>query len=170
MTTTTSAPATPKQFAYLRSLLASRSGVAEAEEIRNELNALLASGQLDRARASAAISRIQLVPRPSHRPEERSALSFPDGRYALETEGTGSVRFYAAHHNQVFALSSDNELPLSRPEEERVSAAIASDPLGATKAYGYHVGRCGSCQRTLTDPESISLGIGPVCLKKRFGG
>lgn len=35
---------------------------------------------------------------------------------------------------------------------------------GNLKAY--HQGVCGVCKRPLTDPESISLGIGPDCRKK----
>jgi len=31
----------------------------------------------------------------------------------------------------------------------------------------YHAGRCGKCGRELTDPESIELGLGPIC---RQGG
>lgn len=29
-----------------------------------------------------------------------------------------------------------------------------------------HEGRCGRCNRTLTDPTSVAAGIGPECLKK----
>lgn len=29
-----------------------------------------------------------------------------------------------------------------------------------------HAGRCGRCGRTLTTPESIELGLGPVCAEK----
>jgi len=31
----------------------------------------------------------------------------------------------------------------------------------------WHEGRCGVCGRLLTTPESISMGIGPVCLERR---
>ena len=30
----------------------------------------------------------------------------------------------------------------------------------------WHAGKCGRCKRTLTDPESIRSGIGPVCRTK----
>lgn len=32
----------------------------------------------------------------------------------------------------------------------------------------YHEGRCGVCGRPLIDPESILLGIGPICRGKLF--
>jgi len=41
--------------------------------------------------------------------------------------------------------------------------AAASDPAQAAIAYGKVLGQCGICARTLTDPESIARGIGPVC-------
>jgi len=33
----------------------------------------------------------------------------------------------------------------------------------------YHEGRCGRCGRPLTTPESINLGLGPVCAEKGLG-
>lgn len=30
----------------------------------------------------------------------------------------------------------------------------------------HHEGKCGRCGRTLTTPESVSIGIGPECLKR----
>jgi Family of unknown function (DUF6011) len=44
-----------------------------------------------------------------------------------------------------------------------------ADPLGAAKKHGQASGRCCSCGRDLTDPESIAAGIGPICATK-FGG
>jgi hypothetical protein len=32
----------------------------------------------------------------------------------------------------------------------------------------YHHGRCGHCYKTLTTPESIKTGIGPVCSGKKY--
>jgi hypothetical protein len=32
--------------------------------------------------------------------------------------------------------------------------------------YGKELGRCGICNRTLTNNDSIALGIGPVCAEK----
>lgn len=35
----------------------------------------------------------------------------------------------------------------------------------ARERYGREIGRCGICNRTLTDEESRRIGIGPVCRK-----
>jgi hypothetical protein len=36
-----------------------------------------------------------------------------------------------------------------------------------TRVRVFHHGRCGSCYKTLTTPESIKSGIGPVCSGKK---
>lgn len=46
---------------------------------------------------------------------------------------------------------------------------LDADPLTAAKKYGKLSGRCCSCGRDLTDPDSIEAGIGPICAGK-FGG
>lgn len=49
----------------------------------------------------------------------------------------------------------------------KIEAAMA-DPLAAAVAYGCRIGSCSCCGRTLTDPESIRRGIGPICAEN-FG-
>lgn len=53
-------------------------------------------------------------------------------------------------------------------EQERLIAEVSNDPLNAAIAYGKRFGKCSVCARTLTDPESIARGIGPICAE-RFG-
>jgi hypothetical protein len=56
--------------------------------------------------------------------------------------------------------------------EEESAAAVAraaSDPAAAAVAYGLRTGRCSCCGRTLTNRESVSLGIGPICKERFFG-
>lgn len=45
---------------------------------------------------------------------------------------------------------------------------IAKDPKGVAVAYGKNTGVCSCCGRELTDPESIRLGIGPICAERWF--
>jgi hypothetical protein len=42
-------------------------------------------------------------------------------------------------------------------------ATIAADPLAAAVQHGRDTGQCACCGRTLTDPESVARGIGPIC-------
>lgn len=43
---------------------------------------------------------------------------------------------------------------------------LMEDPRAAASAFGMESGHCGVCGRELTVPESIEMGIGPVCLQK----
>jgi hypothetical protein len=43
---------------------------------------------------------------------------------------------------------------------------IEADPMAAAQLYGQSLGKCGDCQRTLTNDESRAYGIGPVCRSK----
>lgn len=40
------------------------------------------------------------------------------------------------------------------------------NPTYAFERYGRETGTCGVCDRTLTNPESIERGIGPICARK----
>jgi hypothetical protein len=46
--------------------------------------------------------------------------------------------------------------------------AVAADPANAAKAYGQRTNKCSCCGRTLTNGDSVDLGIGPICAEK-FG-
>ena len=52
-------------------------------------------------------------------------------------------------------------------EDPDVKALVAT-PIEFSKAFGRKFGVCGICHATLTNPESIALGIGPIC-RERFG-
>lgn len=53
-------------------------------------------------------------------------------------------------------------------DQQALLMEIAKDPLRAAIDHGRMTGECALCSRTLSDPESIERGIGPVCAKK-FG-
>lgn len=44
--------------------------------------------------------------------------------------------------------------------------AIAQDPKEAAVRWGRKTGTCSCCGRELTDPNSVALGIGPICAQK----
>jgi hypothetical protein len=95
----------------------------------------------------------------------------PDGRYAIDLHGT--LRFYVvsnvtegkwAGRTFVSQMASDDELPVRDAiTRNAILEIIARDPREAMIRYGLEIGRCGRCGRTLTKPESIAAGIGPVC-------
>lgn len=47
--------------------------------------------------------------------------------------------------------------------------AACADPEQAAIAFGKEFGLCSICSRTLTDPDSIARGIGPICADNFFG-
>lgn len=49
------------------------------------------------------------------------------------------------------------------------AAKLMTTPMDAARAYVLASGRCFVCGRTLTTPQSIKLGIGPICLEKIEG-
>lgn len=55
-----------------------------------------------------------------------------------------------------------------QPEVLPTLQAIAVNPLEAAVAYGRKTGTCSCCGRHLDNPESVALGIGPICRGKYF--
>lgn len=53
----------------------------------------------------------------------------------------------------------------SEDQEKRIIDASV-DPKGAAIKYGRMLGACSVCGKTLKDPESIEMGIGPICAGK----
>lgn len=49
---------------------------------------------------------------------------------------------------------------------EWFSRQVFGTAAGLSQVECWHAGRCGRCNRTLTDPQSIQSGIGPVCRSK----
>jgi hypothetical protein len=91
----------------------------------------------------------------------------PTGRYAVATDA-GHYAFYRVWKGNratlVFLQVSDDEQRLNRSAAAAILAKItAVGVLEASKTYGREIGVCGVCNRTLTNPESIANGIGPIC-------
>lgn len=104
-------------------------------------------------------------------PAQRPATVRP-GRYALDTDE--GVKFYIVDHGRegtrwegyvfVNVQAGDERYPVrNRQQRASILAAIGRDPKAASIRYGREIGCCGVCGRTLTNPESIAAGIGPVC-------
>jgi hypothetical protein len=101
--------------------------------------------------------------------------SVPDGRYAI-TGPDGETKFYRvrkvtkgqyAGRTFVDRQASDETFPVRyATERTTILRAISKDVKAAAIRYGKELGQCSQCGRTLTNPESIALGIGPVCLDK----
>lgn len=100
--------------------------------------------------------------------------SVPEGHYALLLD---KWRFYRVSRptvgkwaGRVFVdlQTSDEYHPIKdRNQRNAILEAIAGMGVRESMlAYGRELGRCGVCNRTLTNPESIAASIGPVCAGK----
>ena len=71
-------------------------------------------------------------------------------------------------------VGGQGDLPRAKvsPEGRYMGAMKSSfekamaNPEAAMIRYGLEIGRCGHCNRTLTDASSRAAGIGPVCISK----
>jgi hypothetical protein len=79
--------------------------------------------------------------------------------------------YIKAHGDYAGKISPEGEFQAARTATakqcERI-ASVARDPLAAAVAHGHATGNCAVCSRPLSDAESVTRGIGPVCAK-RFG-
>ena len=104
----------------------------------------------------------------------RATTSVPAGSYALPNWTERRVYFFQvecptegkwAGYTFLVKLHGDNRESVRGLEKTRILRAIAENPTRAAALYGKRLGRCPKCNKTLTDPESISRGIGPKCAK-----
>lgn len=95
------------------------------------------------------------------------------GRYAVENE-EDILRFYSVQRptegrwkGYVFVevWASDERHPIKgwAAKKSILEKIMAAGVQAAAERFGQEIGACAICGRTLTDPTSRSIGIGPVC-------
>jgi hypothetical protein len=103
-------------------------------------------------------------------------VALKSGRYCTINADTDKRHFYQVDAptdgkwkgytflKELHIGGSDNGERSIRDRDERTTilATIAADDEALAR-YGRETGTCGVCHRTLTDPESVALGIGPIC-------
>lgn len=124
------------------------------------------------------------IARPNHQQaHERSVRNdpevfdqFPDvpaGRYAVENE-EGILRFYTVDRPDkgkwagwvfVAVWASDEKHPIrgNAAKKTILEKIMEAGPKQAAERFGREIGACAICGRTLTDPVSREIGIGPIC-------
>jgi hypothetical protein len=171
-TTQTTSPATTKQTAFIRTLLAERTGDSAAEAIRDALNAARSDGPISKALASSAIECLLKIK--VAKPASPQAPQVADGSYALNTDDVDHpVRFFEVKAGRkpgvvfVDEYASDNRYPVRDAQRRTmILTAIAADPFEAGKRYADEFGHCARCHRGLTDQDSRDRGYGPDCWAK----
>lgn len=176
-TTTRTRNATTKQIDFIRTLLG-RADADNGPESVNAFNEFLARPDhaFTTRDASAMIDTLLTEERNRvHAATRATAPSHEDvlaGRYAVTTGDTTTLyRVDRPDHGRWDGYTFVNEVdtdgenirPVKGGERGKVLALIARDPVTLSRSYGQETGTCGVCGRTLTDPESITAGIGPVC-------
>ena len=71
------------------------------------------------------------------------------------------------NNNYVGKITSTGELKGNVSEDVENLLEDANDNLlQLAKIYGHETGTCSICARTLSDPLSVQMGIGPICAKR----
>lgn len=165
---------TEKQIAFMESLIATRVAADKREVVRNAIKTRRQASALIEALKDCPI--IVQTPHGEAQAPQQESVDVPAGRYALVNDDD-VVKFYRvdrpvtgrwAGYTFVKVQASDDLYPVKNAaDRQRILAAIAVDPRKASILYGKEIGACGVCGKTLTDPESIANGIGPVCAKNK---
>lgn len=100
-------------------------------------------------------------------------VAVPAGHYVATIDGVD--RFYKIGYGKkgskwegflfIDAQASDEYWPVKNKEHKAAIMNAIKDQgiMECLARYGHALGKCGICNRTLTDPDSIAAGIGPVC-------
>jgi len=167
--------ATERQAEFIKSLLASRTGYSE--DFAARVSVALAEESLPRKKASEVIEFLLKHP---NAPKAATSVGteVPAGHYAVESAtGSNDYDFWKVDkpdsgkwEGWTFVKRVIGGRPAQRVKGAEAKAALAAieaaGPPAAARLYGQEIGRCGRCNRHLTDKESRSLGIGPECRKK----
>jgi Family of unknown function (DUF6011) len=157
--------ATQKQLDFLSSLAVVRPKWAKERKIKK--------GEMTKRQASELIQ--EALATPAERTRDETLPNVPEGYYAIDIDGT--VKFYRVTRPTegkwkgrlfVSVQASDDFYSVKNKEKIlEILEAILDQGVKISQArYGKEIGRCGICNRTLTDEVSIARGIGPVCLGK----
>lgn len=167
--------ATEKQISFIRTLATERDvtmpdtkALSRADASRF-INSLLA---MPKAPVAADATLVKAV-------EGLNLSHVPSGRYAA-SDDNGVTRFFKIDNVEdgkwakwvfvkIMASATEYRQGAQKPNQVyngkslHALTEIATDPKAASIRYGQELGVCGVCGRTLTDPASISKGIGPIC-------
>jgi hypothetical protein len=167
------------QVKFILGLIQERDLASLAPEQIEWLDAFDAGTQCSRRKASDIITKLLTLPlKPKTAARENRTEDLPElpaGRYAVNNED-GELRFYVldkptqgrwAGYTFLSVQASDEKYPIKGfAAKKTIMEKIAEDPQAAMNRYGEEIGRCGVCNRTLTNQDSRARGIGPICAAK----
>ena len=95
-----------------------------------------------------------------HLPSDVSICTIPNG-------GNVGGLYIFENNSYVAKITSNGDLVGNVSEDVKLILDDACENLlKLAQLYGHETGNCSVCHRPLTDPKSIALGIGPICLKR----
>lgn len=164
-------PATDKQKAFVRSLLAEREGVPAAEVVRTRLNEARVAGNLTAPYVSACIDALleidKAAPAPvAEVPAGRYAIPAEDGHfvfYKVDRPTAGKWEGYTFVKQLIGSVGDWEEQRLSRSMSDSVLARIAEDAEEAARMFGIKASACGMCGSPLSNTRSRAAGYGETC-------
>jgi hypothetical protein len=141
---------------------------------------------LSKAKASEIIGLLLEAPMLQTQPHEKSPqaseVDSPDAGYYFiaddDTRADGKTEsFYRVQKGKpgtrwegytflAIQASDDFYAVKDSTRRARVFELINRDPINQMNEYGLKLGRCGMCNRTLTDRHSRLRGLGPICAGK----
>lgn len=174
-------PASPKTVAYLKALLSER---VTDDEYVHWLLCQIESGDLTQSGASVEIEVLKTKPfakKVEHAPYKPNVeategfYSFNDDVYEVKTskqghkyamllvvKQTGTCGGCEACDGEDACKKYKASWKFASGAMKNFQSFVKMDLVSAER-FGKHFGVCMCCGRTLTNPESIARGIGPVC-------
>lgn len=166
-------PATDRQKDFVRTLLAERTGNADAEAIRTALNEAKATAPLAATFVSDCITALLEIPK------TEAQVEVPEGRYALPA-ADGHVAFYKVDRptegrwagyvfvKQLIGAPGDfDEQRLDRSRSAQVLADIAAmTPAESARLFGRKHVCCSRCLSALSLVQSRATGFGSTCAER----
>lgn len=95
-----------------------------------------------------------------HLPSEVAIATIP--------KGVNAGGLYIFENGNYVAKITQNGILKGRVSEDvqLILEDACENLIKLAQLYGHESGKCSVCHRTLSDPKSIELGIGPICLKR----
>jgi len=98
-------------------------------------------------------------------------ITYKHGRKSRVSEDADSAKgiaWFIRHLDTLLRLKAElADAGLFNRKE--IEDSVHKVEMTLNKLRYYHEGRCGACAKRLTVPESIRIGLGPICLEKRGG-
>lgn len=93
-----------------------------------------------------------------------------NGEYAPFENGSYTYIGLIIRKTGQFVLTKGSKLPMSNPRVAGFDWLMRQARKGTLDRFPHvevrHHNQCGACARTLTVPESIDTGLGPICAKR----